>query len=171
MRSAASSPRLAFASAVGAGACLAACAVPPTAFARAQQTVQEFNLDARFGRNELVLERVAPAERDEFALHHRAWGASIRVADVELAGMKPQNDHEVDVFVRVAWYRPQEQELKQTTLKQHWRDKIDDWQLISEQRLDGDIGLLGETVVFETPSAPKQPAQFPTIRLGGPSAD
>jgi hypothetical protein len=150
---------------------LSGCVMPPSALAKAQQTAQEFNLDARFGREALVMDKVAPAERDEYALHHRAWGTDVRVADVELAGMKAQSEHEVDVIVRIAWYRPQEQELKQTTLKQRWHDKADDWQLVGEQRLDGDVGLLGESVVYQAPTEARPPAQFPTIRLGSAPAD
>jgi hypothetical protein len=153
--------------AVGAAALVAGCPAPPGALARARQTAQEFNLDARFGRGELVLDKVAPAERDEFSRRHRAWGTDVRVADVELEGMKPSGEHEVDVFVRIAWYRPNEQELKQTIVKQRWHDKADDWQLVGEQRIEGDVGLLGETVVREAPSTPRSPAQFPTVRLSG----
>ncbi|HEY8041770.1 MAG TPA: hypothetical protein VIF15_18325 [Polyangiaceae bacterium] len=155
---------------LGGSALLAGCPAPPNGLARAQQTAQEYNLDARFGRTELAMAHVDPAVRDEFALHHRAWGTGVRVADVELAGMKAQGEHDVDVFVRVAWYRPEQEELRTTTLQQRWHDK-DGWQLMSEKRLDGDVGLLGEAVVFETPSAPRAPAQFPTIRLGGGSAE
>jgi hypothetical protein len=141
-------------------------ALPPTGLQRGQQTAQDFNMDARFGRSELVMSRVAPTERDEYALHHRAWGAGVRVADIELVGIKPHGDADFDVFLRVAWYRMDEQELKSTTVKQSWHQKSDDWQLASEQRLEGEIGLLGETVVVEQPATPRTPARFPTIRLG-----
>ena len=57
-------------------------ALPPTGLQRGQQTAQDFNMDARFGRSELVMNRIAPAEREEYALHHRAWGSGVRVADV-----------------------------------------------------------------------------------------
>jgi len=157
--------------AVAAALLLAGCPAPPNALARARQTAQEFNLDERLGDGELVLDKVAPAERDEFTQQHRAWGTDIRVADVQVEGMKPHGEHEVDVFVRVAWYRLSEQELKQTTVKQRWHDKADDWQLVGEQRMDGDVGLLGETVVYETPSTPRPPAQFPTVRLGGTATE
>jgi hypothetical protein len=134
--------------------------------AHAQETAQQANLDARFGRNELVMEHVAPAARDAYAAHHRGWGTTVRVADLELAGMRAGSEHDVEVIVRVAWYRPEEEELHVTTLKQDWRE-AGGWQLVSEQRLAGDVGLLGETVVFESPREPRPPAQFPTIRLGG----
>jgi hypothetical protein len=114
------------------------------------------------------MEHVAAAARDEFALHHRLWGTAVRVADLELAGMKAHGEHDVDVLVRVGWYRPEEQELRVTTLKQTWRDK-DGWQLVAEQRVEGDVGLLGETIVYAAPpgdGAPRRAAQFPTIRLG-----
>ena len=146
---------------------LAACPAPTTGLAAAQQQAQSFNLDARFGRNEIVLDQVSPAEREEFAMHHRAWGLAIRVADVEIAGMKAHGDKDVDIVVHVSWYRPEQQELRSTTLQQAWHAKTDGWQLVGEKRVDGDIGLLGEAVVMEAPTAPKAPSQFPTIRLGG----
>jgi len=157
----------------GAFALLAAgCgALPPTGLQRGQQTAQDFNLDARFGRSELVMTRIAPAEREEYALHHKSWGSGVRVADIEIVGTKPHGDADFDVFIHVAWYRMDEQELKSTTLKQSWHQKSDDWLLASEQRLDGDIGLLGETVVVEQPAGPRAPAQFPTIRLGESAGD
>ena len=148
-------------------ALLTGCSAPTTGLAQAQQTAQDFNLDARFGRNELVLDQIAPAEREEFALHHRAWGMAIRVADVELAGMKSHGDKNVDVIVHVSWYRPEQQELRNTTLQQQWRAKLGGWQLIGEKRVDGDIGLLGEAIVVQSPPELEQPSQFPTIRLGG----
>jgi hypothetical protein len=146
---------------------LAACgSLPQNGIARAQQSAQEFNMDTRFGRTEMVLERVAPSEREEYALHHRAWGADLRVADVEIAGMKAKNDHEVNVFVHVSWYRNDQQELRGTTLEQTWRDKVTDWELVAEKRVDGDVGLLGEAIVYAAPDTSRPPARFPTIRLG-----
>jgi hypothetical protein len=146
---------------------LAGCPMPTTGIAQAQQQAQEFNLDARFGRSELVMSHVAPAERDEYSLHHKAWGQDVRVADVEIAGMKARCDKDVDIVVRVAWYRPDQQELRSTTLQQAWHAKTDGWELAGEKRLDGDIGLLGEAVVYQAPSEPRPPSQFPTIRIGG----
>ncbi len=148
---------------------LAACgALPTTGLANAQQTAQNFNMDARFGRNEYVLDKVAPESRDEYMQHHRAWGTSIRVADVELGTMRPRpGEKDVDMLVHVAWYRPEQQELRSTTLKQTWHSKgVDTWQLVGESRVDGDYGLLGEAVFFAPSTAPHPPAQFPTIRLG-----
>jgi len=146
---------------------LSACAMPPTGVQRGQQTAQEFNMDSRFGRSEVVLSRVDPDEREEYTAHHKAWGALVRVADIEMAGMKPHGDADVDIFVHVAWYRMNEQELHQTTLKQHWHSKTDAWMLSSESRLDGDPGLIGEPVLQQEPDGPRMPAQFPTIHLGG----
>jgi hypothetical protein len=149
--------------------------MPTTGLAAAQQQAQAFNLDARFGRNELVLDQVAPAEREEFQMRHRAWGTAIRVADVELTGMHAHGDKDLDVTVHVAWYRPEQQDLRSTMLQQKWHAKTDGWELVSEKRVDGDYGLLGESVVFEQPAEPRKPTQFPTIRIGGgepsPSAE
>jgi hypothetical protein len=152
---------------------VSACAgaLPPTGLQRGQQTAQDFNMDARFGRSELVINRVAPEEREEYALHHRAWGSAVRVADLEIVGTKARGDADFDVFLRVSWYRMDEQDLKSTTVKQSWHSKSDDWLLSGEQRLDGDLGLLGEAVVVEQPAGPRAPAQYPTIRLGESAGD
>jgi hypothetical protein len=144
-------------------------ALPLTGLAKAQQTAQQFNLDARFGRNEYVLDQVDPTTRQEYTTHHRAWGQSIRVADVEMGTMRSkEGDKDVEVMVHVTWYRPEQLELRSTTIKQTWHSKgVDSWQLLTEARADGDYGLLGEQVVFAPSTTPREPAQFPTIRLGG----
>ncbi|HEY3819317.1 MAG TPA: hypothetical protein VGL81_19240 [Polyangiaceae bacterium] len=148
---------------------LPACSalLPSQGIAKAQETAQSFNEDARFGRNELVLDQIAPAKREEFSLHHRAWGKTIHVADIEMAGIKKHGDADVDVIVHVSWYTPAQQELRSTLLQQTWHSKADSWQLVDEKRMDGDIGLLGEAVVMEAPTERKVPSQFPTIHLGG----
>ncbi|HEY8089634.1 MAG TPA: hypothetical protein VIF09_17360 [Polyangiaceae bacterium] len=145
---------------------LVGCPAPTTGLAQAQQSAQDFNLDARFGRNEMIMEQIAPAERDEYQLHHRQWGTRVHIADIEIAGMKKQDDKHVDVVVRVSWYLPEQQELRNTTLKQGWHAKTTGWELLTETRLDGDYGLLGESVIVAEPPAPSGPAQFPTVRLG-----
>jgi hypothetical protein len=146
-------------------ATLAGCPAPPTALALGQETAQQFNQDARFGRNELMMEHVAPGARDDFLARHKSWGSGIRVADIELAGMRPHGEHELEVIVRVAWYRPEEQELRVTTVEQRWREQ-GSWQLADEKRIDGDAGLLGEIVVYQAPDAAR-PGRFPTVRIGG----
>src|SRR6266849_10466439 len=86
----------AWALALAAAASLSGCPAPPSAMARAQQVAQEFNQDARFGRSELTAEHVAPQAREAFVASHRAWGAGVRVADLELEGMHAHGDHELD---------------------------------------------------------------------------
>lgn len=162
--------RIAIAAAAGCAglavlAAFAGCAMPPGPLASAQEAAQELNLDARFGRTEIAMDKVAVEARDAFAAHHRGWGTTVRIADVELAGTHPHGDHDVEVLVRVAWYRPDEQELRTTTLKQNWHDKAG-WQLATEERVDGDVGLIGESIVYAAPAETRAAAQFPTVRLG-----
>jgi hypothetical protein len=143
----------------------AACAAPTSDAQRGQQAAQAFNQDARLGRAEAALERVDPALREAFTEHHKAWGNDIRIADLELAGLKAHGAHDLDILVRFAWYRETEQELRTTTVKQVWRDK-DGWLLIGEERLEGDVGLLGDAVPPPAPVEPHAPARFQTVRIG-----
>jgi hypothetical protein len=132
---------------------------------RAQEAATEFNVDTRFGRMEIAAERVAPEERMAFLERRRAWGASVRVADYELAGVRMHGDADADAFVRVSWYRVDQGDLHLTTLKQKWHDFKGEWRLVGEDRADGEAGLIGDGAA-PLPAPPARTAQFPTIRLG-----
>jgi hypothetical protein len=145
---------------------IAACVMPPQGAALMQQTAQEFNLNMRFGRMELAVEQVAPKYEAEFMKQHHAWGAAVHIADAETIGMRAHGVENYDVSVRVGWYRVDEGYLHTTTVKQHWHLYKRGWLLDNEQRMDGDIGVLGENVEVLTPDTPQRSAQFPTLRLG-----
>jgi hypothetical protein len=141
------------------------CLGASTPGARAQEAASELNVNARFGRMEMAAERVEPAQREAFLARRKTWGASVRVADYELAGLRMHGKTDAESFVRVAWYRIDQGDLRTTTLKQSWHDFKGAWQLVGEDRADGDIGLFGEPSPAPPP-APAKNAQFPTIRLG-----
>ena len=90
---------------------------------------------ARVARCSRVVRRAPP----------RGGHGRARMADVEFSGLKPRGDHDADVFVRVSWYRIEQEELLSTVVKQDWHDSAG-WQLVSEERSSGDVGLLGEAV-------------------------
>ena len=137
--------------------------------AKAQEAALELNLNARFGRMEMAAEHISPKARDGFFERRRAWGGSVRVADYDLTGLKMQGEDDAETFVKVAWYRANEGDLRVTTVKQKWHsDAKGDWKLTEEHRVDGDVGLLGEPPVAPTAAAAAAPkrSQFPTIYLG-----
>jgi hypothetical protein len=135
--------------------------------ARAQEAALELNLNARFGRMELAAEHVAPKARDQFFDRRKAWGGNVRVADYDMTGLKMHGEDDAETFVKVAWYRANEGDLRVTTLKQKWHDFKGDWKLTDESRVDGDLGLLGEPAPAPVAgTAPPKRSQFPTIYLG-----
>jgi hypothetical protein len=142
-----------------------ACIANQSGAARMQEAAQELNLNTRFGRLELAMEHVSAKDRDAFIARHKKWGSRVRIADSELAGMHLTSKEEAEVTVKVAWYKPDEQELRLTTIRQRYRDYKGDWKLEDEQRIDGDIGLLGEPIQAVESPAPVRQAQFPTVRL------
>jgi hypothetical protein len=150
---------------------LAGCAVvaPMSASARAQETATELNTNSRFGRMELATEHVDPAQREAFLGRHKTWGNAIRVADYEMAGFKMKGDNDAETLVRVSWYRVENGDLKNTLIKQSWKQVKGDWRLVEEVRADGDAGLIGDPAPpAPADAAPAAPAKkhFPTIRLG-----
>jgi len=130
-----------------------------------QETARDLNMNARFGRMELVVEQVDPKYRTEFVQRHKSWGSRVRVADTELVGMR-FGDKESESMVAVSWYDVTEQELRGTTVRQKWKNNRGDWLLLGEERVDGDLGLFGEPVPQKAESRPRETAQFPTIRIG-----
>lgn len=137
-----------------------------------QEAASELNVNARFGRMEMAAEHVAPTAKEQFFERRKAWGNRVRVADYEMAGMRmAKGGSDAEMIVRIAWYRVDEGDLRQTTVRQKWHDFKGSWKLTEETRIDGDIGLLGEHVQQVAPAhtGPRH-AQFPTIRLGGPAA-
>lgn len=135
-----------------------------TPSAKMQETARDMNMNARFGRMELVVEQVDPTYRAEFVRRHKTWGSRVRVADAELVGMR-YGEKESESMVSVSWYDVTEQELRGTTVRQKWKNHKGDWLLLTEERVDGDLGLFGEPVIKPEPK-PRETAQFPTIRIG-----
>jgi hypothetical protein len=144
--------------------------------AMAQEAALELNLNARFGRMEMAVEHVSPKARDQFVERRRAWGGSVRIADYDVTGLRMKGEDEAETFVKIAWYRANEGDLRVTTLKQKWKSDVKgEWKLTDEARHDGDLGLLGEppVPVVAVPGAAPKRSQFPTVYLGssGGAAD
>jgi hypothetical protein len=139
-----------------------------TPASHAQEAAQNIAENERFGRTELVLEKVAPSEKAEFLRTHAGWGGRITIADTELGGFHMLNNgsDDAEMNLRVTWYNAAEEELRSTLLRQKWHSAKGNWLLVSEERVDGDIGLLNEKVVMQAPEGPAARAQFPTVRIG-----
>jgi hypothetical protein len=141
--------------------------------ARAQEAASELNTNQRFGRMELVAERVSEPSREKFFERRKAWGSKIQIADSEVMGFKMKGDDQAEIMLRIAWYKVDEGDLHATTIKQSWKDFRGSWKLIGEERTDGELGLFGDApppdpsakTVSAFPSAPKK-SRFATIRLG-----
>jgi hypothetical protein len=142
--------------------------------ARAQEAANELNQNGRFGRAELVAERVADGSREKFFERRRNWGGAIQIADSEVTSFKMKGDSEAEVMLKVGWYRQDEGDLHTTAVKQSWKDFKGTWKLTNEERTEGDIGLLGEPIPKIDPGVAQQISdrraadkrRFSTIRLG-----
>jgi hypothetical protein len=139
------------------------CVAPMTPGQRMQDAANDLTTATRFGRMDLAMERVSYASRDEFMRKHAGWGSAIRIADCDLSGMRLTDREHAQVTLTVSWQRIDESELRGTQIAQKWRDHRGKWLLESEERIAGDIGLLGEptTVV----RAPQTRTQFESITI------
>jgi hypothetical protein len=151
--------------AVASGALSSGCGGMLSSAGKAQEAAQNLNMDARLGRLEFALEHVDTKDRENFTKIHTAWGAKIRVVDSEITTFKMKGDDAADVNVQVSWYRPETGDLHVTVLHQNWHTVKGDWFLASEERTDGDTGLLGESVLVQEPEETAPRAQFQSIRI------
>jgi hypothetical protein len=155
---------------------LCGCPMMPTPGAKLHEAAQELNVNARFGRMDMASEFVAPKEREAWGARHKFWGSRVRIADTETSGARILSEKEAEVVVRIAWFRPDEQDVRVTTVKQKWSDVSGDWRLTGEARLEGDAGLLNDAQEIApqpasstqgqglAPMAPKR-THFPTVRI------
>jgi len=137
-----------------------ACGVPP-ASERATDAARDLNVAARFGRMDIALNHTSGAARQNFLSRRSAWGQSVRVVDVELAGMEMPDGTHAKIQVDYSWTRVSEGVLRTTRIAQDWEDAGTGWKLVREKRVQGDLGLFGEPVAT-TSSEPHQDVQFAT---------
>jgi hypothetical protein len=130
---------------------------------RVQDAANDLTTATRFGRMDIAMERVSRTGRDQFTARHASWGASLRIVDCDILGLRLRDKEHADVTLGVNWQRIDDSEMRSTQIAQHWRDHHGTWLLETEERASGDVGLLGEptTVVRPTPSR----AQFETITI------
>jgi hypothetical protein len=146
-----------------AAAALVGCIAPLTPGQRMQDAANDLTTATRFGRMDMALARVSQASRDEFLRQHAGWGSAIRIADCDLSGLRLLDKEHAAVTLTVSWQRIDESDLRGTQISQKWRDHRGRWLLESEERIAGDVGLLGEptTVVRAPPSR----TQFESITI------
>ncbi len=138
--------------------------------ARMQEAASELNLNARFGRMEIASEHVAVQARDAFFARRKVWGARVRIVDSELVSVRFEKDEsEAKATVRIAWQPVDDGDMRQTLVRQTYKDLRNGWFLIAEEHADGVIGLFGEKPPEAPKDAPKanpRKGKFDTIRLG-----
>ena len=153
---------------LSAGGCalglLAACVPPQGSSRKVQDVARDMNVATRFGRMDVAVELTAPEHRSEFLRRRADWGKEIRILDVEITRLELKDDDTAEVFVDVGWVRMSEGLLRSTRVKQDWHSEESDWQLAAEERLSGDLGLLGEPVLVLRPDAPRD-VHFPVKTL------
>jgi hypothetical protein len=135
-------------------ACLAlavtACSALPTSGSRLTEAAYDVSTGMRFGRTDMVMGRVKADARADFMKRHATWGQSVRIVEVELAGMDFRGKDEADVFMLVSWQKADESTMRATRISQRWKDD-GGWLVLGEKRVDGDYGLFGDP-------APRRPA-------------
>ncbi len=131
---------------------------------RLQEAAYDLNTASRFGRNDVALEHISKKGRDQFMQHHVAWSSSIRIVDCEVQGMALRDKENAEVYIAVAWQRPDESQVRGTSVTQRWKDHRGTWLLESEERVAGDYGVFGESTVVVRPPA-RGDVQFQTITI------
>lgn len=131
---------------------------------RVTDAARELNLATRFGQSEIAVRHVAAAVQTDFLSRRAAWGKSIRVLDLELAGIHLADEDHASVTVDVAWSSVTDSLARSTKLTQEWQSERAGWKLVRERRLAGDLGLFGEALPELAPPHPDVHRPSRTIR-------
>ncbi len=109
-----------------------------------REAVNGYNEEVRWTRLDLAVQRVAPAHRATFRLHHMGWGRDIQLADVEVMGMNVAGEDVEQATSTVAyrWYDHRDMLMAETLVLQTWERTRGNFYLTSEEHLEGDPGLL-----------------------------
>ncbi|WP_437966699.1 hypothetical protein WMF04_45190 [Sorangium sp. So ce260] len=148
---------------------LAGCGIAPSNSQRLTEAALEMNTAARFGRMDVALERVGSRAREDFMSRHADWGTRLRVVDVEFGGFEMTQRDEAEVYLDVLWLRNDEATVRSTRVAQRWRDERGHWELVDEERRDGDTGLLGEPPPEEKKAAGDAAGAVDPVRQPGRS--
>ncbi|MDB4928101.1 MAG: hypothetical protein JWM10_585 [Myxococcaceae bacterium] len=107
------------------------------------ETAAVFHDDLRWGRLPAAETAVDTEMRAAFQAHHRGWGESVQVIDVEVESLRSTNDRG-SARLRVAWVHAGDStDVKQSLVEEQWESRAGSWRLRGETVIAGDPGLFG----------------------------
>jgi hypothetical protein len=121
---------------------------------RVSDAVRDTNLSSRFGQLDVALRHVEASARPDYLSRRATWGHSIRILEIETAGITLDDEAHATVVIEVAWSSVEDSLLRTTNVRQDWENRKTGWLLMRERRLSGEPGLFGETLTQLQPPHP-----------------
>ncbi len=107
------------------------------------ETAAVFHDDLRWGRLPAAETAVDTEMRVAFQAHHRGWGQTVQVIDVEVESLR-SNQNRGSARLRVAWVHAGDStDVKQSLVEEQWESREGAWRLRGETVIAGDPGLFG----------------------------
>ena len=107
------------------------------------ETAAVFHDDLRWGRLPAAETAVDTDMRAAFQAHHRGWGVSVQVIDVEVESLRSSSERGT-ARLRVAWVHAGDStDVKQSLVEEQWESRAGSWRLRGETVIAGDPGLFG----------------------------
>lgn len=125
---------------------LQGCFAAATPMQRVSDAARDMNMATRFGQVEVAARHVDRAVQTDFLSRRTQWGKTIRVLDLEIAGIHLVDEDHATVTVEVSWSSVTDSLVRATKLTQEWQNERAGWKLVREHRLSGDMGLFGEAL-------------------------
>lgn len=127
-------------------AMLSGCPTPPTPRDKAGEAAEELNQAARWGRLDIALRHSSAKDKDAFLHRHARWNNGLRIVDTEMAGLAMNDPKSATVQVDVSWILDEDTNMRLTRLEQRWENDDGRWEMVSERRIGGALGLFGEKI-------------------------
>lgn len=107
------------------------------------ETAALYHDDLRWGRLPAAETAVDPRMRAAFGQHHRAWGAQVRVVDLDVDAIRAGSTTGA-LRVRVTWTSGGDStDVRESLVEEAWESVGGNWRLRAEVVVAGDPGLFG----------------------------
>ncbi len=128
------------------------CGAANTSRQALNETTTVFHDDLRWGRLPSAEGSVDPRMRGAFTAHHRHWGTTVQVMDVEVEHLRVASSRAM-ARLRVVWTRGVDTtDVRESVVEENWESQGGTWLLRDESVIGGDPGLFG-TPETPTPAA------------------
>jgi ribosomal protein S16 len=111
-------------------------------------SIRSFNDGVRWERYSVAATRIPARERSQFVEDMDLRSDDMKITDYEIVNVDARGPREARVLLKMSWYRPSDNTVRETHAVQTWEKQGRAWMMVAEARQRG----------AEMPGLPEPPA-------------